>query len=203
MMNSTMILVAGCAGVALRLASVPPAQPPAGTHVTVNEEILAGRATYQYSVANGGDRPITIVTIGVDALSGDFVLTAAPSGWEPDRAVPGPNVGAPAGWTSTVIATEDSNNIAIAWRAGSRAAIAPGHTLRGFRVTLPRPTASYKASDWETTDDLAGATRGKLQEVRSARPRASNDGSDRRQVVDAVAKGTLAFVFAFAGGSGK
>jgi hypothetical protein len=167
-MKATMVLVAVHAGVSLGLAGVFSAQQPAATRITVYEEIRAGRATYHYTVTSGSDRPIAAVMIGVDAMTGDFVLTALPAGWT-HRDVSHANVWAPAGWTATVISAEESDKVAIQWSADPRAAIAPGQTVRGFRVALLRPTASYKSSDWQTTDNLGGATTGKLEQMRSDR----------------------------------
>lgn len=167
-MKPSMMLVAVHLGIALGLGSVSSAQE-AAIRITVYEEIRAGRATYHYAVTNNGDRPIKIVWIGVDAMTGDFVLTAAPVGWAGGQDVARTSILAPAGWTSTVLSAEESTNVAIEWRAGSRVAIAPGQTLRGFRVTLLRPTASYKSTGWQTTDQLAGVTTGKLEQMRSVR----------------------------------
>jgi len=164
-----MVFVALLVGVGPGLAAVFSAQQPAATRITVYEEIRAGRATYQYTVTSGSDRPITSVLIGIDAMTGDFVLTAAPTGWAQDPDVSHANVWAPAGWTYTVFSAEDSDKVAIQWISGSGAAIAPGQTVRGFRVALRRPNASYKSSDWETADTLGGDTRGKLNAIRSPR----------------------------------
>jgi hypothetical protein len=98
-----------------------------------------------------------------------LTLTDAPTGWALNPDVSHAKVWGPAGWTSEVFSEEDSDKIAIQWSAGPRAAIAPGQTIRGFRVALLRPTASYKSSDWETGDTLGGETRGKLEPIRSAR----------------------------------
>jgi hypothetical protein len=164
-MNASLVLVAAQAVLVFGLGSVSAAQDRVPVRITVYEEIQPGRTTYHYSVTNNSDRPITVVTIGVDAISGDFVLTAAPLGWTRDRGLPHASVGAPTGWTATVIPAEESNNVAIEWRASSHRTIAPHQTVRGLRVVLPRSTELYKSADWTTTDDLAGVATGKLEQV--------------------------------------
>jgi hypothetical protein len=171
-MNASLVLVAAHAALVLGLGSVSAAQDRVPVRITVYEEIQPGRTTYHYSVTNNSDRPITVVTIGVDAISGDFVLTAAPLGWTRDRGLPRASVGAPTGWTATVIPAEESNNVALEWRASSHRTIAPHQTVRGLRVVLPRSTDLYKSADWTTTDDLAGVTTGKLEQVPPPRSKA-------------------------------
>jgi hypothetical protein len=166
-MNATSVLVAAHAALVLGLGSVSVAQDRLPVRITVYEEIQPGRTTYHYTVTNNSDRPITLVWIGVDAITGDFVLTAAPLGWTRDRGLPSGSAGAPVGWTAKVFTQEDSNNLAVRWSASSHRTIAPHQSVRGFRIVLPRSTLPYTSADWVTVDNLGGETTGKLERVRS------------------------------------
>ena len=162
-------VVAACAGLILGLVSQSATRDGVPVRVTVHEEIQPGHVTYRYAVTNNGDRPIAIVMIGVDPVSGEYVLTAVPLGWRPGRPLPHTSVGAPAGWTATVYSVEESDRFAIEWRTGPHEAILPRSTIRGFRVVLSRPDDLYKSSGWQATDTLSGTTSGRLEPVPSRR----------------------------------
>ena len=164
-MNARLALVATRAAVLLAVGTIAAAQNRA-TVVTVYEEIQRGRTIYHYTVTNNGDRPVTILTIGRDPDTGDWQLTAAPTGWTRDRGLLPSSAAAPAGWTTTVYTEEDSDKVAIEWRTASHRSIAPHQTVGGFRVVLPRPTDTYTSAGWETINDLGGATRGTLERRR-------------------------------------
>lgn len=174
--NASLFVVAAHAALVCGLGSVSAAQEPVSVRITAYEEIQPGRATYHYAVTNNSDRPITLVWIGVDAITGDFVLTAAPLGWTRDRGLPRASVGVPPGWTAAVTSAEESTNVAIEWRASSRRTIAPRQTVRGLRVVLPRSTDLYESADWQTTDDLGGVMTGKLERLPSPRSKARVSG---------------------------
>jgi hypothetical protein len=72
------------AALVMSLGSGVAAQDPVPVRITVYEKGEAGRATYHYTVTNNSDPPVTIVILGKDLMTGEFVLTPAPLGWTPN-----------------------------------------------------------------------------------------------------------------------
>lgn len=82
------------------------------------------------------------------AVSHESQPHTPPVGWTFERGLPASSASAPPDWTARVVTTEESDLVEIAWSSdgGPSGDIAPGATMTGFSVTLPRPSAEYTSA---------------------------------------------------------
>jgi len=117
--------------------------------VGVSQISNSGNTRYLYQVTNKSNAPVTSIIIGYNYYSARPQLKTPPLGWSLKSGIPQSSVTSPNGWTATVVTTEESNLLQIEWSVSDpSSALAPGQTLQGFSVTLPKADDSYKSSRW-------------------------------------------------------
>lgn len=126
--------------------------------VTVSESTTGGITTYSYRVHNGSSQPVVGLRIGFDSASGEAQLGATPLGWTVEDGLPAASATSPAGWSSRLVTTEESELVDLEWSsdADSQFDIAPGATAIGFSIRLAEPAVEYRTAAFVLT--LADST---------------------------------------------
>lgn len=159
-------------------AAAPAAEPAA--QVGVYAEHRNGNIVYHYEVTNGGAQALRAFRLGCDctAAPGTGQLSVLPAGIGPaprhppatGYAPPRDTVTAPAGWRARIRRPRGANGYWIEWYTPDpqpQAGVAPGATLRGFSVELPRPDGAFL--EGEVTFADASAQRLRLLDLQPPR----------------------------------
>lgn len=153
------MLVAGCACFSGAAATD---RDLAAAEVFVFTERVDGAFRYTYVVKNNGSAPVTSLEIGFDYYSGMPQL----SGADPAR------VGAPGGWSGSIVNMDESNLFNIAWEPISAAsAIQPGQMKSGFVVESMTHRPEFTSSKWTVIfDGGITAAAARLQQIQAPHP---------------------------------
>jgi hypothetical protein len=130
-----------------------PILPPVS--VTVSQTNVPNGTQYQYTISNKSKYPITSIVIGFNYFKPRPELLTPPLGWSVDGGLLPASVTAPSTWTPKITTTEDTDKLELSWTAASGSALAPGKSLQGFAVILPKADPSYKNAFWTVYVDGA------------------------------------------------
>ena len=125
-------------------------------HIRVYQQTLGGRVFYRYRVINNSGRNVVGLLAGIDLNGNASELTVAPVGWNYFTGLPLNSVEAPAGWDASVVTTEESDFLTVAWEINqAAAAIASGVTQTGFSIMVPVAQDPFKLGHWAVILDDA------------------------------------------------
>lgn len=119
--------------------------------VKVFESSDSNGTTYSYRVANETTQRIVGLRIGFDYLHGEAELRTPPIGWTLREGLSPSSTTSPHGWTARLVTTEENSRFDIEWSSdeGPQFDIAPGATVSGFSVRLPRATPEYRTAHFD------------------------------------------------------
>lgn len=119
-----------------------------GQHIGTN-------VVYLYRVINNSDKEIGLVAVGYQFDWNDSTkepiekryLNVLPAGWNDETRTPPGKSTSPAGWVADVETQEENPHHIFEWDAPAEVpGVAPGQTLEGFSVTLPKPDLAHLKS---------------------------------------------------------
>jgi hypothetical protein len=139
------VLAIGC--LLFTVAGISPAYAQANDEVLVSASMKprrGGGVVYEYRITNNGKDEIGSVSIGDGGAVNE--LLEAPLGWTFDDGLPPNSATSPDGWAALVVTMEESEFMNLTWRMESGPGgptIAPGQTLSGFSVIVPKKDDAY------------------------------------------------------------